>query len=87
MCRTCGLAVARTLSADTPVQGWWGLASFFITPFVLLHNAWLIHRLERLPSACRTHPAVDPGRPLWLRPHILGLLIPVLLVMALTLGG
>jgi len=81
-CKDCGTAAVRTMTAQTMWQGWWGLASFFITPFTLLANVFLRSRLSRLGPAVRpagTTP-LDAGRPLIQRPALLGLLVPALVV-------
>src|SRR4051794_27621894 len=90
-CRDCGTAVTRVLSAQTLVQGWWGVLSFFITPVVLVWNAVLLRRLARLPHGTPPGPAwpmapIGSVRPLWRRGAIAGLLVPVA-VLALILAG
>ncbi|MFJ5218582.1 hypothetical protein ACIP98_28150 [Streptomyces sp. NPDC088354] len=84
-CRSCGLATVRKMTGDSMVQGWWGAASMLINPIVMLLNIrqWVkIKRLgEPVPGAPR-RPA-DPGRPLFLRPVALGLLLPFAIVGAL----
>ena len=81
-CRSCGLAVTRKLSADTLVQGWWGAASFFITPVILLLNVLLLNRLASLPQpnpgSTRT---ADPGPRLVARWQMIGLMIPLLVLL------
>lgn len=86
-CRDCGIAAIRTMSAQTLWQGWWGLASLAITLIVLLIN--LVHRIrfDRVSSPPRASGEPlpnDPGRPLFLRPAILGLLVPLALVCAIA---
>jgi hypothetical protein len=84
-CRTCGLAVFRTMTSRTLVQGWWGYGSFLITPFILLYN--LLGRLQ-LNKMAAPVPAADgsstapwhPGRPVYARPTIVGLLVPLAFV-------
>ena len=79
-CRDCGIATVRSMSADTLWQGWWGIASLFITPFILLIN--LVRRIQfgsmaapmRLVGATPPMPA---GRPLFLRWQIIGALVPL----------
>jgi hypothetical protein len=94
-CRDCGVAAFRQMSADTMWQGWWGVASFFITPVVLLINLALRNRVTALPPpqpnpwGTSRHP-LNPGRPLMLRPGALVGLIPmggfVILVFAVALA-
>ncbi len=92
-CRDCGLAVFRDMTARTLLQGWWGLASFFITIGTVAKNAFLGRRFASL-RAPRRDPSVrasydrplDPGRPLLLRPAALGLVVP-LVVLAFVFVG
>ncbi|MFC7241229.1 hypothetical protein ACFQO7_01930 [Catellatospora aurea] len=84
-CRTCGLAIFRTMTSRTLVQGWWGWASFIITPFILLMNLFARRKLNRLTEPV---PAPDgssgtpwnPGKPVYQRATIVGLLVPLALV-------
>jgi hypothetical protein len=69
------------------VQGWWGYASFVITPITVLINLVRRGKVAALPAPqaspywqCR-QPA-DPGPPLLARPAaIIGLAIPVVLLI------
>ncbi|MFE3985984.1 hypothetical protein ACFXPR_16005 [Nocardia tengchongensis] len=82
-CRTCGLASFRKMTGDSLVQGWWGPFSFvFANPGTLLLNLVNRARLAQLPPPIpgAPSPPMDPGTPLFLRPHILGALVPILLV-------
>ncbi len=87
-CRTCGLAIFRTMTSRTLVQGWWGWASFIITPFILLYNLFARRKLNNLTEPA---PALDgssgmpwnPGRPVYQRATIVGLLIPLAVVGAI----
>jgi hypothetical protein len=88
-CRDCGIATVRRMSAETLWQGWWGLASFFITPFILLIN--LVRRIQfgRMPEPVRLIGAPVPmpvGRPLYLRWAIVGALVP-LVAVAVVVGS
>ncbi|HET9657700.1 MAG TPA: hypothetical protein VFP72_20280 [Kineosporiaceae bacterium] len=84
-CRSCGLAATRRLSAETLIQGWWGVASFFITPVILVLNAVLLRRLSALPEPVPVSgPPADPGQPLTRRWQMVGLLAP-LVILALAL--
>ena len=94
-CRDCGVAAFRQMSADTMWQGWWGVASFFITPVVLLINLFPRNRVTALappqpnPWGTSRRP-LSPGRPLMLRPGALVGLIPtaafVILVFSIALA-
>ncbi|WP_155374636.1 hypothetical protein [Catellatospora vulcania] len=87
-CRSCGLAIFRTMTSRTLVQGWWGWASFLITPFILLYNLFARRKLNNLTEPA---PALDgssgtpwsPGKPLHQRVTIVGLLIPLAVVGAI----
>jgi hypothetical protein len=86
-CRDCGLAVFRDMTARTLMQGWWGIASFFITIGTVVKNAFLGRRFASL-GAPRRDPAVlasydrplDPGKPLLRRAAALGLLVPLVVL-------
>ncbi|GGS51437.1 LppU/SCO3897 family protein [Streptomyces cinerochromogenes] len=88
LCRTCGLAVARTMQADTLVRGWWGALSMFITPVTLLLNLGALSRIRRLPppATAAWRPPLDPGRPVLRRPAGLFALIPLAGLAMLLVG-
>lgn len=67
-CRDCGLALGREAQAATMNQGWWGVISFVITPFVLLGNAWALSAAAKQESPHGFGPNLDPGRPVLRRP-------------------
>jgi hypothetical protein len=89
-CRDCGIAAFRSATAATLLAGWWGIASFFVTPVVLLAN--VVHRVRlsdlrppRDPALLSALPAqLDPGRPLYRRPAILGLGVPLAALILLA---
>ncbi|QMU78946.1 toxin-antitoxin system, toxin component [Streptacidiphilus sp. PB12-B1b] len=87
-CRTCGVASVRKLTADTLIQGWWGLQSFFRTPVTLVQNALAYRRIKALPEPAPGRPGqpLELGRPLLARPGAIGLLVPVA-VVALVVAG
>lgn len=88
-CRDCGISVVRRLSEQTLWQGWWSPVSLFVSPVILGLNLVLRIRLDRLPAPVRaagTAPPMDPGRPLFLRPAILGVLVPIALVVAVAVA-
>jgi hypothetical protein len=97
-CRDCGLATFRKMTARTLVQGWWGYASFVITPITVLINLVKRDKVASLPApqpspTGGSRPPMDPGPPLLARPMaIIGLAIPLVLivlifVLALTSNG
>ncbi|MFF8601543.1 hypothetical protein ACF065_19805 [Streptomyces sp. NPDC015232] len=83
-CRTCGLAIYRQMTSETLVTGWWGLFSFFVTPFVVLGNAFgaraALNRLPEPQGALR--PPLDPGRRVLRRAPAMLVLTPVALLAA-----
>ena len=82
-CRDCGTALVRKLASDTMWQGWWGYFSLLATPVVLLIDFVLFLRLSGLawPMRAPGSPApLDKGRPVFLRPGALGLLLPLALI-------
>ncbi|MER7515984.1 hypothetical protein [Streptomyces sp. NPDC126499] len=84
LCRTCGLAVYRKMTSETLVTGWWGLFSFFVTPFIVLGNVLGARAaLRRLPEPQGAQrPPLDPGRRVLLRAPAMLVLTPVALVLA-----
>jgi len=82
-CQECGLAAFREMTAKTLIEGWWGIASFPIAPFIVLLNAVRRGRVANLPPP--RPPArgpyrlpSDPGPPLLARPTaLIGLAIPL----------
>jgi hypothetical protein len=85
-CRTCGLAIFREMQSDTMVQGWWGMASAFITPLTLLFNLFALASIRGIPvpAAMGWRPPFDPGKPVMLRPGALFLLLPLALIIAIA---
>ncbi|MFF4339126.1 hypothetical protein ACFY00_04180 [Kitasatospora sp. NPDC001540] len=85
-CRDCGTATVRRMTANSLWQGWWGLASSLINPFTMLMNlvTWLKLRKLAPPAPGAPGTPLPVGRPLYLRPQILGLLIPVVAVGAIV---
>ncbi|MEU8928137.1 hypothetical protein AB0D10_45815 [Kitasatospora sp. NPDC048545] len=81
-CRSCGIATHREMTSDSLWQGWWGIPSMIVNPIIMLINIpqrLKINKLrEPVPGAPR--PPMDPGKPVYLRPTILGVLIPVILI-------
>ncbi|WP_189331377.1 hypothetical protein [Actinoplanes ianthinogenes] len=81
-CRDCGLGVFRHMTSRTLVQGWYGYASFVITPFTVLMNLFRRNSVANLPAPQPnpygpSRPPMDPGPRLLERPMTwAGLLIP-----------
>jgi hypothetical protein len=95
-CRDCGLATFRSMTSKTLVQGWYGYASFVITPITVLVN--LIRR-GKVASLSAPQPAphgqsrrpMDPGPSLMSRPMTwIGLCVPIglaLLIIVLIVAS
>jgi hypothetical protein len=90
-CRDCGLSTYRSMTARTLVQGWWGYASFIITPLTVLWNFIPRSKVASLPpprpaAHGQSHRPLDPGSPLLLRPMaLIGLAIPAALIVLVLL--
>ncbi|MFJ9809919.1 hypothetical protein ACIRTB_17010 [Streptomyces sp. NPDC101158] len=83
LCRTCGLAVYRKMTSETLVTGWWGLLSFFVTPFVVLGNLGARAAFRRLPEPYGAQrPPLDPGRRVLRRAPAMLVLTPLALALA-----
>jgi hypothetical protein len=77
-CRTCGIASVRDMTSKSLWQGWWGIGSAIINPIIMLTNIGPMQKFKSLPEpAPGPGRPMDPGKPLFQRPVILGLLIPV----------
>ena len=80
----------RGMTAKTLIQGWYGYASFLITPITVLINVIRRGKVANLPAPQRpphgpSGRPMEPGAPLLARPSaLIGLGIPVLLVMLLV---
>lgn len=89
-CRECGLASFRQMTGDSLVQGWWGpISAIIANPFTLLSNLINRARLAQLPPPIPGAPSLpmDPGRPLWQRPVIIGAFIPILVIAFIAFGS
>lgn len=88
-CRDCGLATFRRMTSRTLVQGWYGYASFVITPITILINIGRRGKVASLPAPQPnpwgpSRPPMDPGPHLLARPMtIIGLGIPFVLIIGL----
>jgi hypothetical protein len=89
-CRDCGTYVFRKMTAHTLLAGWWSYSSVLLAPITLLINMARRGKVANLappiPQRADRRPA-DPGKPLYQRPAILGLLIPVLLVIVIIVAA
>jgi len=89
-CRDCGLSTFRSMTSRTLVQGWYGYASFIITPITVLMNIARRGKVASLPAP-QPNPygpsrqPMDPGPRLLQRPMtIVGLGIPFALIILLV---
>ncbi|MFI5732886.1 toxin-antitoxin system, toxin component [Kribbella sp. NPDC051587] len=87
-CKTCGTASVRDMTAKTMVQGWWGVGSAIITPFVMLSNIGPAQKFKQLPEpqGAQRQP-MNPGKPLFKRPQALMLLAPIAIIAAIVIGN
>jgi hypothetical protein len=94
-CRDCGLATFRGMTSRTLVQGWYGYASFLITPITVLVNLARRGRVASLAAPhpnpyAPSHPPMDPGprlleRPMtWVGPAIPAALFLLLILLVAT---
>jgi hypothetical protein len=89
-CRDCGLSAFRSMTSRTLVQGWYGYASFLITPVTVLMNIARRGKVAHLPAPQPnpygpSRPPMDPGPRLLERPMtIVGLGIPFALIILLV---
>jgi hypothetical protein len=96
-CRDCGLGTFRHMTSRTLVQGWYGYASFVITPITVLINLVRRGKVAKLappqPNPFGpSRPPMNPGRRLLARPMTwIGLAIPLavlaLLITAIASGS
>ncbi|WP_238157495.1 hypothetical protein [Kribbella sp. VKM Ac-2571] len=87
-CRTCGIASVRDMTAKSLWQGWWGIASSIVNPITMLLNIGPMQKFKGLPEPTPgPGRPMDPGKPLFQRPAILGLLLPVALIAAIVFAN
>jgi hypothetical protein len=90
-CRDCGLATFREMTAKTLVQGWYGYASFIITPITVLINLVKRGKVADLPAPqpgpnSQGRRPRDPNPALLARPMaLIGLCIPVGLILLIII--
>ncbi|BFV58046.1 hypothetical protein KCMC57_up31500 [Kitasatospora sp. CMC57] len=84
-CRTCGIAAHRDMTAKSLWQGWWGIASMIINPVTMLINLPQRAKINKLAEPIPGAPGqpMNPGKPVFQRPVILGVLVPVIVVLAI----
>ncbi|MEV6288042.1 toxin-antitoxin system, toxin component [Kribbella sp. NPDC051770] len=88
-CKTCGTASVRDMTAKSMWQGWWGIGSAIINPFTMLSNIGPWKKFQELPEPAPGAPGrpMNPGKPLFKRPQVLGLLLPIAVIAAIVVGN
>ncbi|TDO44405.1 hypothetical protein EV643_116217 [Kribbella sp. VKM Ac-2527] len=88
-CKTCGTATVRDMTAKSLWQGWWGIGSAIINPITMLMNLGPSSKFKNLPEPAPGAPGrpMDPGKPLFKRPQILFLLVPVPVIALIVYGA
>ena len=88
-CRTCGVATIRDMTAKSMWQGWWGIGSMIVNPIMMLVNLGTYSKFKHLPEPAPGAPGrpMDPGKPLFKRPVILGLLLPIALIALIVIAN
>lgn len=87
-CRTCGVASVRDMTSKSLWQGWWGIGSSIINPITMLMNIGPMQKFKGLPEPTPgPGRPMNPGKPLFRRPAILGLLLPVAVIAAIVFAN
>jgi len=85
LCKACIQAFFWNFTGKTITLGWWGVISFFITPFILLNNTARV-----LPSIGMQGPAIRRGpspSPLWVLTTIGAFLFMAWVMVSLFSAG
>ena len=88
-CKTCGVAATRDMTAKSMWQGWWSIGSVIVNPITMLVNLGTYSKFKHLPEPAPGAPGrpMDPGKPLFQRAAVIGLLIPIAMVAAIVIGN
>jgi hypothetical protein len=87
-CRTCGIASVRDMTSKSLWQGWWGIGSAIINPFIMLMNIGPMQKFKGLPEPTPgPGRPMDPGKPLFQRPAIAMLILPIALIAAIVFAN
>ncbi|GAA1570126.1 hypothetical protein GCM10009789_24610 [Kribbella sancticallisti] len=85
-CKTCGVATIREMTSKSMLQGWWGIGSAIVNPITMLVNLGTYSKFKNLPEPAPGMPGrpMEPGKPLFKRPAVFGLLVPVAVIALLV---
>ncbi|GAA3540577.1 LppU/SCO3897 family protein [Kribbella ginsengisoli] len=88
-CKTCGTAATRDMTAKSMWQGWWGVGSMIINPITMLMNLGTSSKFKNLPEPAPGAPGrpMEPGKPLFQRPAVIGLLIPIAVIALIVVAN
>ncbi|MGZ0145711.1 LppU/SCO3897 family protein [Kribbella sp. WER1] len=87
-CRTCGMASVRDMTSKSLWQGWWGIGSSIINPITMLMNIGPMQKFKSLPEPTPgPGRPMNPGKPLFQRPAILGLLLPIAVIALIVFAN
>ncbi|MFI1091750.1 hypothetical protein [Streptomyces sp. NPDC020917] len=87
-CRSCGMATYRDMTTKTLYQGWWGIASFIVTPITVVMNLITRGKFSKLPQPTGSvQPPRDPGKPIYQRAGALGALVPLGVIVAIVVAA
>ena len=88
-CKTCGVAATRDMTAKSMWQGWWSIGSVIVNPITMLVNLGTYSKFKHLPEPAPGAPGrpMDPGKPLFQRAAVIGLLIPIAIIAAIVIGN
>ncbi len=88
-CRDCGTATYRRMTVESALIGWFGIVSMVANPITMLMNIAPARRIRALPAPIPGSPRrpLDPGKPIYRRAGILGLLIPIVGLSVLVFAG
>jgi hypothetical protein len=88
-CKTCGVAATRDMTAKSMWQGWWSVGSMIINPITMLVNLGTYSKFKNLLEPAPGAPGrpLNPGKPLFSRPEVIGLLVPIGILTAIIIGN
>ncbi|TWD84177.1 hypothetical protein FB561_5352 [Kribbella amoyensis] len=88
-CKTCGTAAVRDMTSKSMVAGWWGIGSLIVNPITMLMNLGPANKFKNLPEPAPGAPGrpMDPGKPLFKRPQVIGLVVPLAVILLIVIGN